>query len=608
MRYVVVADIHGHAPALEAVLADARNQGAESIICLGDLIGSGTRPAETIKAVRARASVCVSGEHDAAEADRAGLDPAAVQWLSGLRPDHRNDVFACAHASFDAVPPVVDEPTAKALWSAMPQQLLFLGHTHEAALYVMGASGNPHKIDPCDFSLEEGKRYIVNPGSVGVGDAARYVIWDDADRTIEYKSVAMPAMPAAVAVPAPAPAPAPTSAPAPIPPRAPQPSTPPAVPQAPQSPQASQPGGLKPGLKLPPKPGVAGLKPGVKLPPKPGAILKPGVKLPPKPGAILKPGVKLPPKGPLAAKPIVPKPPVVPAPQPPAPPAAPQAPAPEPVKMEPVVESVSPAPKPIDPPAAPQAPKMEPVEPAPPAPKPSTPPSAPEVPQAPKSALKDMTVRKPPFAPAAKPAPKPIVAKSATAPKSLKPATPPAAPQAPQSPQAPQKKSKLPLIIAAVVLAAVGGAAAFMFMPLGGGSVDGVSFSGNDDIAGWSTSYENVDEQRAEAEYGLGTANVKFSHDKKHWVRMTKDLELWGSPEKVYVAFKPVSGGAVANVTVSFKNAQGQNLGSESFSSKGGVNCAVAVPQNADKASVSLCLRFAGDCEIEQPYFADSPK
>jgi len=52
MRIAVVSDIHGNLTALEAVLADLRQVGADLVIQGGDLAGSGSRPAEVIDRVR----------------------------------------------------------------------------------------------------------------------------------------------------------------------------------------------------------------------------------------------------------------------------------------------------------------------------------------------------------------------------------------------------------------------------------------------------------------------------------------------------------------------------------------------------------------------------
>jgi len=52
MRIAVVSDIHGNLTALEAVIADLRGVGADLIVHGGDLVGSGSRPAEVIDRIR----------------------------------------------------------------------------------------------------------------------------------------------------------------------------------------------------------------------------------------------------------------------------------------------------------------------------------------------------------------------------------------------------------------------------------------------------------------------------------------------------------------------------------------------------------------------------
>jgi hypothetical protein len=49
MRWALISDIHGNVPALEAVLADIDRRGVDSILCLGDVIGYGPEPRETLR-------------------------------------------------------------------------------------------------------------------------------------------------------------------------------------------------------------------------------------------------------------------------------------------------------------------------------------------------------------------------------------------------------------------------------------------------------------------------------------------------------------------------------------------------------------------------------
>ena len=52
MKYAIISDVHANVTALECVLADARANGAEKIVCLGDVVGYGPLPAETLALVQ----------------------------------------------------------------------------------------------------------------------------------------------------------------------------------------------------------------------------------------------------------------------------------------------------------------------------------------------------------------------------------------------------------------------------------------------------------------------------------------------------------------------------------------------------------------------------
>ncbi|MGZ3601962.1 MAG: metallophosphoesterase family protein, partial [Ktedonobacterales bacterium] len=69
MRYAIISDIHGNAEALRAVLADidraSKEAGAriDQLWCLGDIVGYGPEPGECTDRVRARADLCIAGNH-----------------------------------------------------------------------------------------------------------------------------------------------------------------------------------------------------------------------------------------------------------------------------------------------------------------------------------------------------------------------------------------------------------------------------------------------------------------------------------------------------------------------------------------------------------------
>ena len=227
MLYAIISDIHANAAALRATLADAHRRGVKRVVCLGDVVGYGPAPKEALALVRRTAAACIAGNHDSAvsgardindfndfAADAVSrhqvmLGKTEKEWLRRLPhvwtsppfklPQSGESVrFACAHGSFDdpqAFNYIFEADDAAASWNARSEPLLFVGHTHVPALFVLGASGTPHKLEPTSFVMEPGKRYIVNPGSVGFprsGTGAcfsSYCIFNDSTAAVEFVTV-----------------------------------------------------------------------------------------------------------------------------------------------------------------------------------------------------------------------------------------------------------------------------------------------------------------------------------------------------------------------------------------------------------------------------------
>ena len=63
-RTAIISDLHGNRCATEAALADIDAEGIESIWCLGDLVGYGAFPNETIALIRERDIPTIAGNYD----------------------------------------------------------------------------------------------------------------------------------------------------------------------------------------------------------------------------------------------------------------------------------------------------------------------------------------------------------------------------------------------------------------------------------------------------------------------------------------------------------------------------------------------------------------
>lgn len=65
MKYAVITDVHSNVFALEAASKKIDELRPDKIICLGDIVGNGFYPEETVSLLRARKDVaCVKGNHD----------------------------------------------------------------------------------------------------------------------------------------------------------------------------------------------------------------------------------------------------------------------------------------------------------------------------------------------------------------------------------------------------------------------------------------------------------------------------------------------------------------------------------------------------------------
>ena len=214
MRHAILSDIHANAAALRTVLVDAQDMNVDRIVCLGDVLGYGPDPVQALETVYSRVHVCLAGNHDdavcgrcslgdfndfaaaAVKRQRTTLTADALKWLKSLPYTCEMSGFACTHGDFSAPEEfnyILEAEDAVPSWDVRAEQLLFVGHTHQPGIFVIGRSGVPHRLEPADFVLEEGKRYIVNVGSVGYPRSGLcrsfYCIYDDATRTVRFRSL-----------------------------------------------------------------------------------------------------------------------------------------------------------------------------------------------------------------------------------------------------------------------------------------------------------------------------------------------------------------------------------------------------------------------------------
>jgi len=201
MRFAIFGDIHANLEAFEAVLADAKEHGCSSYVCLGDVVGYNASPNECMEIVQSLGCPVVKGNHDEYASTSSPVDnfnplaEAAIlwtreklnlkekKWLFDLPLVTTAGDFTIVHATLDDPAGwgyVLNQLDAAASFSRQETQICFFGHTHAPRLYVRDNSviGLPLTTVRC----ESQKKYFVNVGSVGQprdGDwRAAYAVFD----------------------------------------------------------------------------------------------------------------------------------------------------------------------------------------------------------------------------------------------------------------------------------------------------------------------------------------------------------------------------------------------------------------------------------------------
>ena len=216
MRIALVSDIHSNLAALEAVLRDIEEQGADEVWCLGDTVGYGPDPSACVAKVRHRCAQVLSGNHDLGAVGLLSLDEfnpyaaAANRWtgevlseedkayLSGLPSMTETGKTTLAHGSprEPVWEYVLSSAVAALSFDYFKTELCFVGHSHVPFVCWQprpGGLGYLHKLDEQAPVALTGQRAIINPGSVGQprdGDPrASYALYDVTERAIHHRRV-----------------------------------------------------------------------------------------------------------------------------------------------------------------------------------------------------------------------------------------------------------------------------------------------------------------------------------------------------------------------------------------------------------------------------------
>lgn len=175
VELAVIADIHGNALALDAVLADIKGRGVATIVNLGDNANGPLEPARCVESLRACGAIHVRGNGDRMTGEegstargsalfaRQRLDAEALRWLRELPTKASGDDWLAFHAA-----PGSDEEyllekivNGKVVLASHDEIASRLGTVSES-LVLCGHTHLPRCVQISNGPL------IVNPGSVGL--------------------------------------------------------------------------------------------------------------------------------------------------------------------------------------------------------------------------------------------------------------------------------------------------------------------------------------------------------------------------------------------------------------------------------------------------------
>ena len=217
MRIAILSDVHSNLSALRAVMHHAESGGALAAVwCLGDIVGYGAEPSETIAMLRERPLSAVAGNHDLAATGMIGVEefnPVAAEaatWTADhlskgdrtfLRDLPQTAIvgdFTLVHGSLRE--PVweylLDTEQAEAQFGLQTTPYSLIGHSH-LPFWVAEDIGRRPAFSPAADGASvrlDDRRLIINPGSAGQprdGDPrVSYVLYDTDAAKITWHRVA----------------------------------------------------------------------------------------------------------------------------------------------------------------------------------------------------------------------------------------------------------------------------------------------------------------------------------------------------------------------------------------------------------------------------------
>ncbi|MEN8222343.1 MAG: metallophosphoesterase family protein [Acidobacteriota bacterium] len=214
MRYLIFSDIHSNLEAFEKLLSLKITKSVDKFLFLGDLVGYGADPNDTISIFRGmKNTFSIRGNHDkvisnlessslfnpvaafSAEWSKVKLSEENRAFLKGMKKgpmivDHF--LTMCHGSTFDEDYYVFSVFEAVESLKFMKTSIGFFGHTHFPVIYFQ--RNNKLNAIPLNsdkkIKLDPNTRYLINPGSIGQprdkNPRSSFIVYDSNKREIIF--------------------------------------------------------------------------------------------------------------------------------------------------------------------------------------------------------------------------------------------------------------------------------------------------------------------------------------------------------------------------------------------------------------------------------------
>ncbi len=214
MRYLIFSDIHSNLEAFETLLKQEDVATRDKIIFLGDLVGYGASPDDTINLFRSLENTYyIRGNHDkvvagiessslfnpvaafSAEWSKIQISENNMEFLKDLAKGPAvvdSFITICHGSTFDEDYYVFSIFEASESLRFMNTSIGFFGHTHFPVIYLLRNDKilSIPLIKPTTIKLDINTRYLINPGSIGQprdkNPDPGYIIFDSERRELHF--------------------------------------------------------------------------------------------------------------------------------------------------------------------------------------------------------------------------------------------------------------------------------------------------------------------------------------------------------------------------------------------------------------------------------------